>query len=127
MKQLNQNGFHLGVASNKYHEGTCSLVKKYFPDITFDMVLGHRQGYLPKPDSAILLDILAETKSNFTEAIMVGDSSVDIQTAKNCDLKSIGVLWGFRTKEELLEAGADYTVYNPKEILEIVNQLNHNH
>lgn len=127
LQQLNDEGFNLAVASNKIHSATCVLVEKYFPDISFSLVLGHRQGYLPKPDSKIIDDILNETNSNTLEAIMIGDSSVDIQTAKNANIKSIGVLWGFRTKEELQEAGADFTVSKPNEIVQIIRSLNDVH
>lgn len=67
------------------------------------------------------MDIL---KINTNEAIFAGDSSTDILTAKNSGLKSIGCLWGFRTKEELLSNGADYIAETPLEIIEYIEKEN---
>ena len=71
-----------------------------------------------KPDPAIVYEILSQTDTSPAETLYVGDSGVDMQTARNSHLTSIGVSWGFRSRKELKENGADYIVDSPEEILE---------
>lgn len=120
LQYLNNQDCCLAVASNKINEATRQLIKKYFPSINFTVVLGQREGIPTKPNKQIILDILKETGSSLEETYMIGDTSVDIQTAKNAQIGSIGVLWGFRTYEELENAGADSIVQEPQEIIKVL-------
>jgi len=121
LKALSSNGWLLAVASNKYQKATEKLVKLFFPDIPFTAVLGQREGIPAKPNPAIVHDILAITGRTLSETLYIGDSGVDMETASNSGLVSIGVTWGFRPREELETAGASYIVDTPDDILEIIN------
>jgi haloacid dehalogenase superfamily, subfamily IA, variant 1 with third motif having Dx(3-4)D or Dx(3-4)E len=98
---IQEKGLRLAVASNKYQAATIELVKRYFSNIKFDVTLGQREGVPIKPDPTIVYDILAETGIDKCDAIYVGDSGVDMQTAKNSGVDAIGVTWGFRPRSEL--------------------------
>ena len=115
---LRENEMKLAVVSNKPHEFATEVVLKYFGD-RFDVVFGHRENFKTKPDPETVLEAIKKLGVKKEECIFVGDSDIDIKTAKNANLKSIGVLWGFRSKEELEAEGADYLVSNVGEILKI--------
>ena len=120
---LYSKGFYLGVASNKYQTATEKLIKLFFPEILFVAVYGQREGKMPKPDPTILFDALHEACLKPEDALYIGDSGVDMQTASNCGIVSIGVTWGFRSREELEAAGANYIVDNPEELLELILRI----
>lgn len=119
LKNLRQKGVQLAVASNKYHEATQKLIAYYFPEIPFVKVLGQREGILPKPDPAIVFDILPAASAGAEETLYVGDSGVDMQTAINSNVRACGVTWGFRPRAELESFHPDYVVDHPEEILKI--------
>ena len=110
------------MASNKFIEGTQALVKNFFPDVTFTSVLGQREGVPVKPNPQIVYDILSEAGVTASEALYVGDTGIDMQTARNAGVESIGVLWGFRTKDELIENGAVHIISKPSEILNLLQE-----
>lgn len=120
---LQTRELELAVASNKIDASTKALTQKYFPEISFSAVYGQRETISPKPDPTIIHDILNDLHKKPENTVMIGDSAVDMQTAKNAQLTAIGVLWGFRTEKELLENGADYIVAHPKEIPEFLEKL----
>lgn len=120
LKSLKGQGLSLNVLSNKPHSQTIEVISYYFGDSTFDLVYGKKTEFLPKPDQASILDILRVLQLNPEEVLYVGDTEVDIQTAKNAKISSVGVLWGFRTANELKTAGADYLVSDPHEIQKII-------
>lgn len=117
LETLQNKEMTLAVASNKYQSATEKLIKHYFPKIHFVAILGQREGIAPKPDPAIISDILSIYKAEKQEILYVGDSGVDMQTALNSGITSIGVTWGFRTREELKENKASFLVDTPEEIL----------
>jgi phosphoglycolate phosphatase len=102
LKTLEQKGLHFAVASNKYQEGTETLVKKYFGNHSFVKILGQRDGKPIKPDPLIVKEAM-EGVPGITkeEVVYIGDSNVDMQTGINAEVKTIGVTWGFRSREEL--------------------------
>lgn len=116
LHELNDRNIQLAVASNKYHEATVELVDKYFSEIIFKVVFGHRKNKPKKPNPTIVFDILEQTKVHADKTLFIGDSSVDMQTAINANVKSIGVAWGFRSEKELRDSGANYIVHHPSEI-----------
>lgn len=120
--ELKKSGIKMAVCSNKPHNVVCDVVKLVFGDDVFDCVYGVSEGAAVKPDPGCVEDILNELGVENRECIFIGDTNVDIFTAKNAGLKSIGVLWGFRDFEELNTAGADYIVEKPSEILKIVKK-----
>ena len=120
LKTLISKGFQLAVASNKHQKATEKLIRHLLPDIPFTAVLGQREGIPAKPDPTIVHEALLIAGILPEEAIFIGDSDVDIQTAANSNVVSIGVAWGFRPREELEAAGANYIVCTTNDIVEIV-------
>lgn len=119
LAQLHAAGIQLAVASNKYHQGTLELIHHYFGEKLFSIVLGQREGVPVKPDPAIVHDILTQTALPASRTLYVGDSGVDMQTAINSRLTSIGVTWGFRPRTELEANSANYIINSPSELLPI--------
>ena len=99
------------------------LTKKLLGD-RFDIVCGKREGYPTKPDPTLTLEIIEKLGVAPNECIFVGDSGMDMAVAKNSGCVALGVLWGFRSEEELLLNGADYIAKKPAEILEIIKEIN---
>ena len=112
---LKGQGVHMAVLSNKAHALAGPVVEHYFPGV-FEYV----QGALPdaplKPDPALLHVLMEKSGAAPGTTLFVGDSSVDVRTGKNGALAVTGVLWGFRDREELLEAGADVLVETPLDL-----------
>ena len=117
---LQDNGWSLAIASNKFDDGTQKLVRTIFPEVDFKAVYGNKEGFPLKPDAALLQLIMEECDATVDTTVMIGDSGVDIQTAKNAGVRSIGCSWGFRPRTELEEFAADYIVDRPLEILHIL-------
>ena len=117
---LQENGWTLAVASNKFDEGTQKLVRTIFPEVNFKSIYGNKEGFPLKPDAALLQLIMDECNATAETTVMIGDSGVDIQTAKNGGVRSIGCTWGFRPRTELEEFGADHIIDSPSEILQIL-------
>ena len=122
LKSLQYKGYLLAVASNKYQSATETLIKSLFPDISFAAIFGQRDGVPVKPDPSIVHDIFKITGISPEETIYIGDSGVDMQTASNSGVMSIGVTWGFRPLEELEDAGASYISDNTADILKIIEK-----
>ena len=116
LKELNAKGINIAVASNKYQEGVDAVVDFYFHDIKFAATIGTSAEIPVKPDPTIVNRIIEICPVEKSEILYLGDSGVDMQTAKNAGLTAIGVLWGFRTKQELVDNGADYTIGEVEEI-----------
>lgn len=123
LETLSRNGMKLAVASNKFQAGTEKLMREYFPDIGFVAVCGNREGVPLKPDTAMIDPIIAAAGVPRDRCVMVGDSAVDIQTAHNAGIGSIGVSWGFRDRAELEENRADYIADTPGELLRIIGSM----
>lgn len=117
LQQLSEEGIEMAVASNKFHRGTCQLVAHFFPTIPFRMVLGHREGVPAKPHRAMVDEIIRTVGVDRAQVLYVGDSDVDMRTATNSEVQGIGVTWGFRTREELYQAGAYSIIDHPLELL----------
>ncbi|MFR9620009.1 MAG: HAD-IA family hydrolase [Rikenellaceae bacterium] len=120
LKHLVESGVEIAVASNKFQEGTRKLVANLFPRFRFSAVLGQRPNIPLKPNPQIVREILQITSYAPDTVLYVGDSGVDIQTAKASDVESVGVTWGFRSREELEECGADHIVDRAEDILKLV-------
>ena len=121
LTKLSHTELKLGILSNKPHKFTKEFEARYFDDYDFKEVHGQKEGIPPKPNPVAAFDIAKNFNIKPEEIFYVGDSCIDIQTAKNANMKSIGVLWGFRTKEELERQGADYIVEDPLELWNILN------
>ena len=116
---LKEKGFTLAVLSNKPDNVTQDVVRLFFGD-RFDIIAGQKKGVSPKPDPAGVYLIPDDLKMTADESYFIGDTYVDITTGKNAGIESIGVLWGFRDRDELEGAGADHIVSKAEEILEII-------
>ena len=116
LRDLHSKGIKLAVASNKYHEATCDLVAHFFPELPFVAVLGHREGYAPKPDPSIVNEILALSKVPAQATLYIGDSGVDMQTALNSGTTACGVSWGLRPRNELES-------FQPQFMVDTIDQL----
>ena len=119
--RLKADGIKTGVASNKDHGFSESLVKNFFGD-TVQAVCGRREGAPKKPDPFSVNYIIERLKANKNESLYVGDSNVDMETAANAGLASCGVLWGFRSEAEIRESGAQFIAKNPGELYKIINK-----
>jgi phosphoglycolate phosphatase len=116
---LNENNILTAILSNKPDDFTRKIVSHAFGD-KINYVSGLKDGCQAKPDPASLLDIINDLKIEKNECVYIGDTEIDIQTAKNAGVKSIGVLWGFRTASVLKNEHADYIVSTVDEIKKIV-------
>ena len=120
LRTLQERGWRLAVASNKFDAGTKRLIANFFPDIHFTSVYGNREGFPLKPDKALLDIIIEECNSTPAQCYMVGDSGVDMECARNAGTHSVGCSWGFRSREELVESGAEKIADTPLECLQIL-------
>ncbi len=121
LTELKHRDIALAVASNKFQEGTRKLVAKYFGNFKFSAVLGQRPDVPLKPNPQIIRDIIQITSYTPDKILYVGDSGIDMQTAKAADIESVGVTWGFRSREELIESGATHIVDHPRDILKLLD------
>lgn len=117
---MTERGVKIAVASNKFQTGTERLIRSFFPDVEFVAVLGQRVGVPLKPDPQIDLEIIEAAGVEPSETLHIGDSGVDMQTAHAAGVRAVGVTWGFRSREELTESGADVIVDHPEEILNLL-------
>lgn len=123
LSELDTLGIKYAVASNKTDIFTREIIAELFPDNPFDMVVGKKTSNPTKPNPKIVYDILEGKDLKPHEILFVGDSNVDVETGHNANLRAVGCLWGFRGEKELKEAGADYLISRPLELLEIINKL----
>lgn len=101
LEHLTDRGVRFAVASNKYQEGAETVVRHFFGQFPVLTILGQREGFPIKPDPGIVqlcIDAAGVTKE---EVLYVGDSNVDMQTGLNAGVDTVGVTWGFRSREEL--------------------------
>lgn len=122
VKTLNEMGFKLAVVSNKADDITNVIVKECFGDI-FMAVVGKREGIPVKPDPTLTLMIMEQIDVKPHECIFIGDSGMDCENAVNSGCYPLGVLWGFRKKDELMAGGAKALISHPDEIVPFVKEL----
>ncbi len=115
LQQLKAAGAQLAVCSNKADNFSRAIVEHYYPGV-FDLVRGNLNGMPIKPDPTVVREIMRDLDASYLSAMMVGDSSVDIQTGHNAGIKACGVTWGFRSRENLVEAAADAIADTPAEL-----------
>lgn len=121
LKTITAAGVRLAVASNKYQDGAEKLVHHFFGEYDFVRILGQREGQPIKPDPAIVDQVLAEVPSvTKSETVYVGDSNVDMQTGLNAGVRTVGVSWGFRTREELAAYSPSAIVDTPEELSRVI-------
>lgn len=122
LRALKKKGYKLAVLSNKQDKFVKNMIEKLFEKKLFVSVMG--QGKLPpKPDPATILATCKVAGAKINSCILIGDSDVDVKTAKNAGIKSIGVSWGYREVGILNAAGVDFIAENPSEIIDIVEKI----
>lgn len=119
LSQLRQSGYKTAVVSNKADYAVQNLSKQYF-DGLFDLSVGERPGVQRKPAPDSVNEVLKQLQVTKEQAVYIGDSDVDIRTARNAEMDCIAVDWGFRDREVLQSHGADTIVSSPEEILDLV-------
>ncbi len=123
LHELKDRGYVLGVLTNKAHTATIPLCEKYFSGI-FDIVLGQSESFPVKPDPTALFFVKGELCAD--KMIYVGDSEVDIQTAKNAEIPCVSVSWGFKTREFLLSHGAELVAGTASGMLDCIYKISEN-
>ena len=126
LETLQQKEILLAVATNKPHDLLPDLMRYYFPTIKWAAIFGNRKDVPIKPHPQIVYDILncrevAGHISNKNEILYVGDTAVDMETAHKSSIRTVGVLWGFRTKNELVKANAHYIINTPKQLFKLLS------
>lgn len=121
MERLQSEGISFAIASNKYQEGTETLVSRFFGQFKFVRILGQREGQPIKPDPRIVEEAMSGVPGiSIEETVYCGDSDVDMMTGANAGVRTIGVKWGFRTEEELSRHNPWILVDNPSEIADLL-------
>ena len=116
--KLNANGKKVAVVSNKFYEATQDLVRHFFGE-EIKVAIGERPDIHKKPAPDTVIEALRQLDMPSSTAVYIGDSDVDIDTARNCGMPCISVLWGFRDRDFLIEHGATTLVKTPEEIAAI--------
>ncbi len=122
LKELKNDGYKIAVVSNKFDSAVKELCKKYFPDLV-DIAIGQSETIPKKPAPDSVFEAIQELGINHCDCVYVGDSEVDVQTAKNANLPCVGVSWGFRSKDVLQNEGCKYIIDNPCDIMRVIKEL----
>ncbi len=117
LEALKQRDLKLAVLSNKPHSYTLREVAEQFPAGTFDLVIGHRDGYPVKPDPTSAHEMVESLGTSANRVVYVGDTAADMQTGRGASFFAVGVTWGFRERGELERSGADYIVDKPRDVV----------
>lgn len=119
LKQLTSRGVAVAVASNKYQAAVETIIARYFPDIPWAAIEGQKEGIPVKPDPSIVFEILGKYPAPKADVLYVGDSGIDMETARRACIESAGVSWGFRPVTELREYFADHIVESTGQLLRL--------
>ena len=120
--ELNKQFIPISVLSNKPNEETIIIIEKMFENIKFEIIMGATDEISKKPNPSNALFIAEKLKINPDLFLYVGDTAVDMLTAKNAGMFGVGVSWGFRQREELEDNGAKIIIDKPEEILSIIRE-----
>ncbi len=123
LQNLLSCGVRLALFTNKPMKAALPIVTNLFPNV-FSEVLGATEDLPLKPSPEGVLRILKSLEVAPWEVLYLGDSGVDMMTAKNASVKAIGCTWGFRSREELLSSGADRVIDSPLELIDILEDKN---
>ncbi len=122
LRKLKYDGYTLAVVSNKHDYLVKSLNKQLFEGL-FEVAVGETKERPLKPEPDVIFDVLDILDATVEESLFIGDSNVDIITAKNANMASVGVTWGFRSKEELHREGATFIIEEPYDLLKIIKEM----
>ena len=115
LEQLKAEGKNIAVVSNKFYAATRELCRHFFGDLV-PVAIGEREDIRKKPAPDTVIEALRELGVDKEGAVYIGDSDVDIMTAKNSGMPCVSVLWGFRDKVFLLEHGATTLISQPEDM-----------
>ncbi|MBO4314977.1 MAG: HAD family hydrolase, partial [Prevotella sp.] len=116
LRGLREQGRNIAVVSNKFYTATQELCQHFFGDLV-QVAIGEREGIRKKPAPDTVLEALRQLDAEERGAVYVGDSDVDTETARNCGIPCISVLWGFRNRDFLLAHGATSFIERPCQLL----------
>ena len=120
LDELKRRGTLFAIVSNKPHNVACDVVRELYGEGYFETVVGQKPGGVLKPDPTEVLNVARLLGAKIEECAYIGDTSTDMITGKRAGMLTVGVLWGFRGKDELLQNGADVTVEKPSELLDVL-------
>lgn len=123
LKELKKMGLSVAILSNKPHNTALKVSDALFSDELVDICYGGREGIALKPDPSGVFEILNELNIEKEECLYIGDTATDMKTGKGAGLYTVGVLWGFRDREELENSGADKIIEHPSELIDIVKSF----
>lgn len=121
LRELYEKSYKLAIVSNKNDDNIKSLNKIYFGDY-IKTAIGQSKYIKRKPAPDMVYNALDELGADIENAVYIGDSEVDIYTAKNANMHCVSVCWGFRDKEYLKEQGAEHLIDEPYELLEFLGE-----
>ncbi len=122
LEALSREGIVLAVLSNKPHKQAVHVVEQIFGKERFQIVRGQQEGIPRKPDPTAALRIAEQLHALPEEVVYIGDSEVDVATGRAAGMRTIGVSWGFRKRQVLEEAEAEYIADSPEEILKWIKK-----
>jgi len=113
----------LSILSNKPHAFTKEIIHSLFPSVPFRTILGQRDGISKKPDPSGIHEIISQASDSNAPSYLIGDSVVDLATAKNAAIKSIAVTWGFEPPSDLEELSPDHIVHSVAELENLISAI----
>lgn len=122
LKALKEKGLHLAVNSNKPQPRTVDVVEEIFGKDTFDLLVGQCEERRRKPAPDGVNYILEQLDLDKADVLYIGDTCTDMQTGKSAGVFTVGALWGFRDRQELVENHADAIIEKPLELLQYIDQ-----
>lgn len=122
LDELQKSGFEMAALSNKTHDFTVEMARTMFPAIRFTAVLGQRDGMPHKPHPAGALQLADMLGASPADCVVIGDSTMDLETAANAGMRAIAVGWGYHDRDRLLAAGATRLIEHPSELPALLEQ-----
>ena len=116
LAELKRRGKKLAIVSNKFYAATQELARHFFPE-TIEVAIGERENIRKKPAPDTVLEAMRQLGVGKEGTVYIGDSDVDIDTARNVGVPCISLLWGFRDRDFLVEHGATHLISKPEELL----------
>jgi len=121
LREFKRRGYKLAICTNKPQTPTENVYRQFFKEFEFDMVVGLSDKVVRKPDPSATLDIINKLGVQKENVYFVGDGETDVMTAKNAGVKSVAVLWGYRDKQELQDAGANIFALKPLDLINLIS------
>lgn len=116
LHSLRSHGCNVAVVSNKFYNATVELCRHFFAD-TVEVAIGERENIRRKPAPDTVFEAMRQLGVSGEDTVYVGDSDVDVATARNSGIPCISVLWGFRDRDFLIEHGATTFVNTPEDVI----------